>query len=112
MSTADDDMHDFLGIKPKPVVKSMLDEVAKALIKEIGSPWQWDVMPAAIKELWRAYAKSAILALRDPPDRMIEAGTKATDAYLNLEGSALTKKHIKMRLRFNRIIDEMTKDKQ
>lgn len=89
----------------------MRDRIAQALIEQIGSPWKWEDMPDAIKELWRHYAAATLKAMKDPPTKYIEAGTKSTDGYLNIEGSGLTVKHEKMRLRFNRIIDEMLKDK-
>lgn len=53
---------------------NMIERVARAIHCNISSDYCWPYMLDDEKELYRIYARAALIAMREPDEAMVEAG--------------------------------------
>lgn len=57
-------------------MSEMVEQVAKALWDHSGFLWSWDKVGPRDKDKYRAMARAAIIAMKEPTDAMVGAGVE------------------------------------
>ena len=65
----------------------MVNRVARALYEQSGAWMSWDKMGERDRDKWRASARAAFLAMKEPTDAMVGAGVEGwkINGYLSIQ---------------------------
>jgi cation transport regulator ChaB len=82
-----------------------IDDIARAMASR-----RRELIAQPLQSIWKELAIAAAEAMKDPTEKMVDAGRMVTASWLDVSGSGVTIAREKMRRRFNAVVDAALKE--